>query len=413
MRQFLFLLCFSICIQLFSGCKNSYQREITDVLSRIQKKYAPDSRIALFDVKINRDHRLAVEGETNLISAFNELDSIMREDYPKVDFRIKLLPSESLDSLIRGIITVSVANLRLTPGHSAELVTQAILGTPVKVLKKEENWYLTQTPDSYLGWTTKSSVFLCTEKGISNYNHSNRIIFNDLAGTCYTLPDKDSQPVSDLVAASILKIIDSERGFWKVQFPDGRSGYVNQNQCKPYEEWKELCNRNYKSITTNQEEIIKTAMKFIGLPYLWGGTSSKGVDCSGFTKTVFFMNGIILQRDASQQVLYGYLIDTHNNYDKLEPGDLLFFGTHETDSTSEKVTHVGICIGNGEIIHSSSGAGLVKINSLVPGRENYNGYLDSIFIRTRRILTCVGQPGIEPVFSNELYSPSGKDIKME
>src|SRR4030042_4529496 len=154
MRQFVVLLCFFICIQAFTGCRNSYEREITDVLSRIQKKYASDSRIALFDVKIDRDHRLAVEGQPNLISAFNELDSIMREDYLKVDFRVKLLPSESLDSLIRGIITVSVANLRLTPGHSAELVTQAILGTPVKVMKKEENWYLTQTPDSYLCWKT-------------------------------------------------------------------------------------------------------------------------------------------------------------------------------------------------------------------------------------------------------------------
>ena len=150
----------------------------------------------------------------------------------------------------------------------------------------------------------------------------------------------------------------------------------------------------------NPENIIETAMKFLGLPYLWGGTSSKAVDCSGFTKTVFFMNGIILQRDASQQVLYGDLVNTSEGYGNLEPADLLFFGTHETDSTEERITHVGIYIGDGEIIHSS---GRVRINSLLPGKENYSSYLDSIFIKARRILTRVGEPGIEPVFESEFY----------
>lgn len=417
MRQSLILFCFLICVALMTGCRNSMQREITDVLSRIQEKYAPDSRVALFNVKVSRDGQLAVEGETNLVNAFNELDSILEEDYPKVDFRVELLPSESLDSFTRGIITVSVANLRPIPRHSTELVTQAILGTPVKVLKKENNWYLIQTPDYYLGWTTGSSIFLCTEKGISNYNHSERIIYNDLTGTCYTLPDENSLPVSDLVAGSILKIINSDRGFREVQLPDGRSGFINKNQCKPLDEWKESFTHypepTMQNLELYQEEILETAVKFIGLPYFWGGTSSKGLDCSGFTKTVYFQNGIILQRDASQQVLYGDPVDASERYAYLKPADLLFFGDHKTDSTSERVTHTGIYIGNGEIIHSSSGAGRVKINSLLPDRENYNGYLDSIFICARRILTCVGQPGIESVFSNELYNFQDENILIK
>jgi len=121
------------------------------------------------------------------------------------------------------------------------------------------------------------------------------------------------------------------------------------------------------------------------------------------------MNGIILQRDASQQVLYGYPVDASDGYKNLEPADLLFFGVHETDSTSERVTHVGIYIGNGEIIHSS---GMVKINSLIPGTENYNGDLNASFIGARRILTCVGEPGIVPVFSNELYGGTVSQIYL-
>ncbi len=378
---------------LFTGCNQIQQKDINDLISETRHKYAPDSRIAFFDIHINENGQLTVEGETNIIGAFHELDSIFKTGYPKVVFNVSLLPSESLGNHTWGIITLSVANLRPTPGHSAELITQALLGTPVKVLKKESNWYLIQTPDSYLGWTTESGISLFTEDEIRQYNHSERIIYTGMTGSCYQLPDEKSQPVSDLILGNILETAGESPGFCKVKFPDGRTGYVNKNQCLPLNKWKE-------SFTYSPEKILQTAMPFLGLPYLWGGISSKTLDCSGLTKTVFFMNGIILQRDASQQVLYGNLVKTSNGYANLEPADLLFFGTHKTDSTKERVTHVGIYIGNGEFIHSS---GLVKINSLVPGKENYNSYLDSIFIRARRILTCVGEPGIEPVFLSDFY----------
>jgi len=394
MKYLLQTLSFLVVVLLSAGCSQIQQKELNDIISQIRQKHAPDSRVALFDIYVNENGQLAVEGETNIISAFNELDSILKTGYPKVAFRIDLLPSESLGDYTWGIITVSVANIRPTPRHSAELITQALLGTPVKVLKKENNWYLIQTPDSYIGWITESSISLFTEDEIHQYNDKERIIFAGMTGSCYLLPDEKSQPVSDLVLGIILEITDAKSGFYKVKFPDGRTGYVTKNQCMLLNEWKE-------SLTYSPEKILETAMPFLGLPYLWGGISSKTPDCSGLTKTVFFMNGIILQRDASQQVLYGDLVDVADGYKNLEPADLLFFGQHETDSTRERVTHVGIYIGNGEIIHSS---GLVKINSLVPGKENYSSYLDSIFIRARRIVTCVGDPGIEPVFSNDFYN---------
>ena len=77
------------------------------------------------------------------------------------------------------------------------------------------------------------------------------------------------------------------------------------------------------------ESIVRCALKLIGLPYLWGGTSSKGVDCSGFSKTVYYLNGLILNRDASQQALHGMHVDLSEGYGQLRPGDLLFFGSRE------------------------------------------------------------------------------------
>ena len=400
MKQFFLAFCFLIYIQLFIGCSINHFQEITQQISRIKVKYSPDSRTSLFNVKAIRNGGLAVTGETNVPNAYYELDSLLKADFPEIKNLVALLPDLSRDSLAMGIVTVSVANLRATPDHSAELLTQAILGTPVKVLKKELEWYLVQTPDAYLGWMTGAGLKLYTKNRFQKESNFNRIIFTELAGTCYSQVDKNSMPVSDLVAGSILETKGSETGFLEVSFPDGRTGYVNQDQCMPLNEWN-------RSFPPSRESIVKTALQFNGLPYLWGGTSSKGVDCSGFTKTVYYMNGIILQRDASQQALYGELVDTRNNFNNLEPGDLLFFGTHKTDSTRERISHVGIYIGNAKIIHAS---GMVKIDSLVSGDEDYNSNLVATFICARCILTCIDQPGIQSVFSSKLYFPSSDDF---
>jgi cell wall-associated NlpC family hydrolase len=128
------------------------------------------------------------------------------------------------------------------------------------------------------------------------------------------------------------------------------------------------------------------AQKLRGVPYLWGGMSSKGVDCSGLVRICFLMNNILLPRNASQQVFCGMEIEVERpdiagrtqeevkeNYDRekalnairnLGRGDLVFFGNTETGS----ITHVGIYLGGGEMIHASH---LVRVNSLIPGEENY------------------------------------------
>ncbi|MCX6136508.1 MAG: NlpC/P60 family protein [Ignavibacteriales bacterium] len=108
-----------------------------------------------------------------------------------------------------------------------------------------------------------------------------------------------------------------------------------------------------------------------------------GVDCSGFTKTVYNLNNIVLNRDASQQANQGVLVEPGKNFENLKTGDLLFFGTKGEGTHAEKVTHTAMSLGGGTFIQSS---GRVKISSLVPKSPLFDEFRSRTFIRAKRIL---------------------------
>ncbi len=130
----------------------------------------------------------------------------------------------------------------------------------------------------------------------------------------------------------------------------------------------------------------------MGSPYLWGGASSKAMDCSGFVKLVYYTQGIILARDASQQARYGEPVD-FSNRNNLQPGDLLFFG-----SSAQQIKHMGIYLGNGNFIHSS---GMVRINSIDPGDPKFVPARNTV--AARRIINSLGTEGIVRVKDHPWY----------
>ena len=380
-RVYLFLLV----ALLFSACKKEQSTEpnkVDEIISSVRETYAPDKRVALFDIESRESASgYVVIGKTNMPEALDALGKELESQQISYTDSIEVLPSKSLDGKIYGIINNSVANLRSKPSHSAEMVTQGTLGMPINVYQKENSWYQIQTPDNYLGWVDNGGIELMTKEEFDAWQATAKIIYTNTYGKSYATANTSSEAVSDVVAGNIFSLIAESGNFYEVQYPDGREAYLPKEEATIFDEWK-------SKLAFTKENLVETSKTMLGVPYLWGGTSTKGVDCSGFTKTVYLMNGMIIPRDASQQIHEGILIDESKDFDKLVPGDLLFFGRKATETSPERVIHVGMWIGNNEFIHS---AGNVHISSMDKNAENFDAYNYNRYLRTKRILNEKGK----------------------
>ena len=367
---------------------------VNAALDALRADVAPDRRTARFDVTASEEAgRVVLAGETDQPAARRALHERLRADGVAFEDRVRMLPdTAALGERRWGVVSVSVANLRSAPGHAAELATQALLGTPLRLLKKEGGWVLVQTPDRYLAWADEGGFVRRTEAEVRALAAAPQLVYLRASGTAYTAPDAASAPASDLVAGALVELRGEAGGYHRVGFPDGREAFVAKGEAEPYAAW-------LAGLRTTDETLVAAARNLMGLPYLWGGTSSKGMDCSGFTKTVYLLNGLVLPRDASQQALAGTTVDERGEWNTLRPGDLLFFGRPATDSTAERVIHVGMWVGGGEFIHAS---GRVRVSSMDPAAANYEPSERRRYLRTRRILG--GEQGVALLREGGLYA---------
>lgn len=348
--------------------KPALPTEAETILGLTRQQYCPDKRVCIWDIEALPGKTMVLKGKTNLPEAKEALLRTFSEKGIPFTDSLQLLPAAALEGKHFGLVNLSVCNIRSEPRHSAELATQATLGTPLKIFDQHGEWFRVQTPDRYLGWVDAGGLILLDTASMTRWKQSDRIIVQTEVSDARLKPAPDSQPVCDLVSGCIMEKKGETGDYYRVVLPDGDQAFVPKKHARPLLEWKE-------SGPPQTDGILETAISLMGRPYLWGGTSAKGMDCSGFTKTVFFQHGLILPRDASQQVHAGTAVaDT-----SFLPGDLLFFGR----KPEEKITHVAIYLGEGQFIHAS---GEVKVESLIPSAPNYSGYRHSTFIRAKRIL---------------------------
>ena len=146
--------------------------KINSLIQNVKTEFALDKRTSVFNIEVVQENeKLILKGETNLSEANTELAKLLSDQNINIKDEIEFLPSKSLGEKIFGVVNLSVANLRSKPDQAAELVTQAILGTPIKVLKKgEDGYYLVQAPDNYIAWLDDDGFEFKTESVLFEWN---------------------------------------------------------------------------------------------------------------------------------------------------------------------------------------------------------------------------------------------------
>lgn len=350
-------------------------------LDSLRRVYAPDSRVAIWEVTATQcDDGWTISGKvdnSNFKSLITEYSTQVG-----IQFTDSITVLEGLCSTPWALVKLSVASMRTAPRHSAEMATQAVMGTPLRLLEEVGDWVRAQSPDGYISYVPANSLTPVSEDRIMQWKNAKRYIVTTYSGTLYEAPGSNAT-VSDLVLGDILEYQATSGDSLLLITPDGRHGYVPTTDVADLSLWAMQ--------QFNADLIESTAKRMMGSGYLWGGTSTKVTDCSGLAKVCYFANAIILQRDASQQALYGLKIPA-DQWQTANTGDLLFFG-----SASGRVTHVGIYLRDGLYIHCS---GQVKINSLDPTKPNY---LSTPLLSISRIDTQISTAGITAVREHPWY----------
>ncbi|HPI74247.1 MAG TPA: NlpC/P60 family protein [bacterium] len=353
--------------------KDTSPRELDLLISQTREEICPEKRldyVAVYGETV--DSVLVLKGETSHAVFRDSLVVRSRRVFPRVQDAITLLPAPSLGKKTRGILRVSTGFLRRQPDHDMEMISQGLLGEPVTLLKRRGAFYFIKLEDGYLGWMESASVQEMDQEEFSRWQAMDQVIYLGRVATIYSEKNERSDPISDIVGGCRVARLKKQGKWMLVQLPDGRTGYLRTEQVSDYRTFR-------LQPQPSAERLVQTARQFIGIPYLWGGNSAKGFDCSGLTRIVYQLHHIALPRDANMQVHAGSPVAFDSTYQQLKPADLLFFGANP-----QRITHVALYIGNRQFIHSD---GLVRINSFNPADKNYSNHRVKGLQAVRRILS--------------------------
>lgn len=258
-------------------------------------------------------------------------------------------------------VSQPVINAYADPSQQAEVVTQAIYGEPAEILTKSGDWLEVAFPDQshYSGWIPAATL---SSTQVNPTDLPRRRIVTAPTATVHAAPQESAKVLKQLQLGSLVDDLGAQGVWTEVRLARGGSGYVWSDHMAAHNP------ENSPSVPAYA--IADTAKQLLGQPYLWGGMTTDGVDCSGFIHTVFKTHGIRLHRDADQQFFNdGFPVERNT----LQVGDLVFFETYAPGPS-----HVGIFLGNDQFIQAGSSSGVVISSLSEP-------YFSSRFLGARRI----------------------------
>jgi Cell wall-associated hydrolases (invasion-associated proteins) len=295
-------------------------------------------------------------------------------DKSQLDELPRLFPTRSLDTAAIRIlnaethervhVATNLTGLYERPTFSMALSSELTFGTELEVLDEQAKWVFTRQRDGYLGWAYRPYL---GEGPASAATHLVLAPAIELRAE----PDETSQIITRLVSGTGVVLNGSENGRtvgnngW-VHVQANKAGWLQSVQLRAMSELPH-------SPEEKRRSIVQDAQRMIGVPYLWGGTSGNGIDCSGFARLVYHWVGVDIPRDADMQHAAAKVVEP-----PYEIGDLFFFA--ESDS-NRKITHVGISLGGWKMIHSSRTRNGVYVDDVQERKD-----LMDIFVSAGRFL---------------------------
>ena len=252
-----------------------------------------------------------------------------------------------------GIVETNGLRLRAKPNTDAEILANASYGDNVVIIREVDGWYLVDY-NLQIGYMSAEYITFKEKENVElGYG-----VVEDASVNMRDTPSSDGALLAQLSTGDTAYIIGLNCGWYKVQY-EGMTGYIRSDLLALTEPPRYNSTNSVGEapvVLSVGQQIVDYAMNFLGTPYVWGGTSTSGFDCSGFTQYIYAQMGYTIKRTAQQQM-------NNNGYavTNLEAGDLVFFS--DSCSTSN-VTHVGIYIGDNQFIHAANSGSGVKITSL-------------------------------------------------
>lgn len=336
--------------------------DLARLLDEIGREYAPDPRTSVFEVAVEAG---ALTGHTTAHAAVDAILALAADEGEELRDEVVRLPDALLRERAHALVSSPYVPVHARAAVASTQVTQYVLGARVDVLTMRDGWLRIRGEDGYIGWVHPGYLELGDEAWARRWETASE--GEPLVSLDADLHDEAGRTIARLPwGARVIR--DQPRS---VLLPDGRRGTIGRGEVVPLA-------RRADRFPARGDSVVRSAREWLGVPYLWGGVTQAGVDCSGFVQSLLWMHGIAVPRDSDLQVGVGEALDVE--FEEFAPGDLAFFSER-----GDRVTHVALSMGGSQIIHCALANGEVAVNDLKGGAD-IERLLASRFVAARRVL---------------------------